>query len=589
MVLAPFAAAANVTTFGNGNSTADIEMRDGSAFVDTDSGTVHLPADETVTSASMDISATMVEHSAHTRVDIETMPRIWNPMYNNQLTKFSNASHFVYEDGSQSTPVQLKSEGFLTDFEENPAGFLDHRAFAQNQFGWDHGIIDSSSVPPNSNIPDCSSGDYCWGTGLTDDDYSNEPAGQNGITYRMTSESIYVDSSLKNHMAYFDSWHDLDRQTGLGANPPVYYRDCAYMEIRSSFNDDFVDNDPAGFSPLEIDLSNSSGVGYGSGYYARGSGSSGAGQIDARCQGLAQGDYGLAGSSTSISNPTGWANIAIDLIPYIGQYVQLRFVMEDNNIGGSDGGKAGWYVDNFRIGDRLPQSADMSINGFLPSVLSGENQPNGFGILTIESETTSSATISVEVLDSATGLTVVDRNGNNMTNLQGKIIELWDISSLQHPSIDFKLTFDSGPSRLSSPVFHGFSIGTRVGTGFNQTDGLAMGVVDGVWESPGNNQPMLYSPLVTDTTYSPVLERSNFDRPITRITPMIQDDCSEVPEFSILGYGGAGIDQIESGTEYVLSEPLFGFASLLSYQNPCNVGGVWFDLTFGHHTEKYST
>ena len=585
MVLAPFAAAANVTTFGNGNSTTDIELRDGTAFVDVNSGTIDLPASETVTSASMDISTSMVEHSAHTRVDIETMPRVWNPMFNNQLTKFSNASHFIYEEGSNAVPVKLKAEGFLTDFEETSAGFLDHRAFAQNQFGWDHGPIDATTVPPNSNIPDCSSGDYCWGTGLTDDDYSNEWAGQNGITYRMTSASIFVDSSLKNHMAFFDSWHDLDMQTGQGTNPPVYYRDCAYMEIRSSFNDDFVDNDPAGFAPIDIDLSNSSGVGYGNGYYARGSGSTGAGQIDARCQGLAQGDYGLAGSSTSVSNPTGWANIAIDLIQYVGQYVQFRFIMEDNNIGGTDGGKAGWYIDNFRVGDPLPQSADMSINGFLPSASSGENQPNGFGIVTLESETTSSATISVEVLDSATGQVIVDRNGKTMTNLQGKIIELWDISSTDHPSIDFKLTFDSGPSRLSSPVFHGFSIGTRVGTGFNQTTGMMMDIVDGVWETPGNGQPMMYTPLVTDTTYSPVLERSNFDRPITRITPMIQDDCSEVPDLSIIGYGGEGLIEIESGTEYILPEPLFGFTSLLSYQNPCNVGGIWFDLTFGHHTE----
>ena len=586
MVLAPFAAAANVTTFGNGNSTTEIDLRDGAAFVDADSGAIHLPSSETVTSASMDISATMIEHSAQTRVDLETMPRVWNPMYNNQLTKFSNASHFVYEEGSNAVPVKLKAEGFLTDFEETPAGFVDHRAFSQNQFGWDHGPIDISTVGPNSNIPDCSSGAYCWGTGLTDDDYSNEWAGQNGITYRMTSASIFVDSSLKNHMAFFDSWHDLDLQTGQGTNPPVYYRDCAYMEIRASYNDDFVDNDPAGFAPIDIDLSNSSGVGYGNGYYPRGSGSSNAGQVDARCQGIGQGDYALAGSSTSVSNPTGWGNLAIDLIQYVGQYVQFRFVLEDNNINGADGGKAGWYVDNFRVGDPLPQSADMSINGFLPSSSTGVNQPNGFGLLALESETTSSATISVEVIDSATGQTVVDRDGNIMTNLQGKIIELWGISSTEYPSIDFKLTFDSGPSRLSSPVFHGFSIGTRVGTGFNQTTGMMLDIVNGVWETPGNGQPMMFSPLVTDTSYSPVLERSNFNRPITRIMPMIQDDCSEVPDLSIIGYGGGGLTGIESGTEYILAEPLFGFTSLISYQNPCNVGGIWFDLTFGHHTEN---
>jgi len=585
MVLAPFAAAANVTTFGNGNATTDIDLRDGTAFVDTNSGTIHLPAAETVTSASLDISTNMIEHSAHTRVDLETMPRVWNPMFNNQLTKFSNATHFIYEEGSNAVPVRLKAEGFLTDFEETEADFLDHRAFTQDQFGWDHGPVDASTVGLNTNIPDCSSGTYCWGTGLTDDDYSNEAAGQNGIVYRMTSASIFVDSSLKNHAAYFDSWHDLDMETGSGTNPPVYYRDCAYLQIRSSYNDDFVDSDPAGFSSIDVDLSNSSGVGYGNGYYSRGAGSSNAGQIDSRCQGISQGDYALAGSSTSVSNPTGWGNVAVDLIQYVGQYIQLRFIMEDNNVGGSDGGKAGWYIDNFRVGEPLPQSEDMSINGFLPSVSSGDNQPNGFGIMTLESETTSSATLSVEVLDSATGLTVVDRNGKTMTNLQGKIIELWDINSTMHPSINFKLTFNSGPSRLSSPVFHGFSIGTRVGTGFNQTDGMDT-IVDGVWETPGNGMPMLYSPLLTDTTYSPVLERSNFDRPITRITPLIQDDCSEIPSVSLIGFGGESLAGLESGTEYILSEPLFGFMTLISYQSPCNVGGIWFDLTFGHHTEN---
>ena len=586
MVLAPFAAAANVTTFGNGNATTDIVLRDGVAFVDTDSGAIHLPASETVTSASLDLSTSMVEHSAHTRIDLETMPRVWNPMFNNQFTKFSNASHFIYEEGSNAVPVKLKAEAFLTDFEETEADFLDHRGFSQDQYGWDHGAIDATIVGSNSNIPDCASGLYCWGTGLTDEDYSNELVGQNGMTYRMTSSSIFVDSSLKDHSAFFDSWHDLDIQTGSGANPPVYYRDCAYMEIRSSFNDDFIDTDPTGFSSIDIDLSNSTGIGYSNGYFARGSGTSNAGQIDSRCQGLGQGDYGLAGTSTSVSNPTGWANIAVDLIQYVGQYVQFRFIMEDNNIANTDGGKAGWYVDNFRVGDPLPQSAEMSINGILPSVSSGLNQPNGFGIISLETETTSSATISLEVHDSATGQIVVDRNGKNMTNLQGKIIELWDINSTKHPSINLELTFNSGPSRLSSPVFHGFSIGTRVGTGFNQTDALAENIINGVWESPGNDMPMVYSPLVTDTTYSPVLERSNFNRPITRITPLIQDDCSELPNIDLLGFGGAGVGGIESGTEYILSEPLFGFMAVVSYQNPCNVGGIWFDLTFGHHTEN---
>ena len=154
MLLAPFAAAANVSTFGDGDATDEIELRDGSPIssvaspspnVDTfgdgdatdeielrdgspfvDEGMIHLPASETVTSASVDLSTSMLEHTAHTRIDLETMPRVWNPMYNNQLTKFSNVADFTYEDGSNAVPVELKSEGFLTDFEETSSCFTDH-------------------------------------------------------------------------------------------------------------------------------------------------------------------------------------------------------------------------------------------------------------------------------------------------------------------------------------------------------------------------------------------------------------------------------------------------------------------------------
>ena len=245
MLLAPFAAAANVTTFGNGNSTEEIELRDGSPFIE--SGMVHLPSSETVTSASVDLSTSMLEHSAHTRIDLETMPRVWNPMYNNQLTQFSSVTDFVFEDGSNAVPVQLKSEGFLTDFEETTAGFTDLRDISGGAYGWDHGSIEPTTIAPNIDIPDCASGTYCWGTGLYDEDYTNENAGFNGREYMMVTDSIFIDSSLKSSLAYFDSWHDLDIETGSGANPQTYLRDCAYLEIRSSQNDDLDVTDQSGF------------------------------------------------------------------------------------------------------------------------------------------------------------------------------------------------------------------------------------------------------------------------------------------------------------------------------------------------------
>ena len=123
-----------------------------------------------------------------------------------------------------------------------------------------------------------------------------------------------------------------------------------------------------------------------------------------------------------------------------------------------------------------------------------------------------------------------------MTNLEGKILELWGINSTQHPLIDLRFNFDSGSERLSSPIFHGFSIGTRVGTGFNQSDlGQLLNIVDGVWESPGNGEPAIYTPMLTDSSYTPPLVRSSFDKPITQITPYIRDDCAETPLLEIYG------------------------------------------------------
>ncbi|MDG1556885.1 MAG: hypothetical protein P8Q98_03700 [Candidatus Poseidoniaceae archaeon] len=590
MVLAPFAGAANVTTFANQDSEADIEMRDGTAFLNRDDGSIDLPSGDTVTSASMDLSVNMIEHAAHQRIDTDTMSRVWNPNYNNQLTKFSNESHFTYEDGATATPVSLTAEGLLTDFEETQADFADQRDFYQNSFGFDHGEIGGTSGPAPPGVPDCYSGSYCWGTGLNDNDYTNEFYNQgnnNGKSYALRSPSMYIDLALKDTTAYFDSYHDLDRITPSGTNPAIKYTDCAYVQIRTSSSGVFPP-DPTGFQYIDIDIGNSSGVGYSNGYYRVSTGSNNAGEIYSQCNGdgINGNDYALGGTSVSTGNPTGWGNIAIDLIQYVGQYIQLQFVLEDNDISGSDGGAAGWYIDNFRLGDVLPQTATMDINGFLPSVQSGENQPNGYGILTIESETTSSATLSLEVMDSATGQTVVDNHGNPMVGLQGKIIELWEINSTEYPSVNFRLSFDSGSSRLSSPVFHGFSIGTRVGTGFNQTDDMTTGVINGVWEAEGG-MPMVYSPTLNDVSYTPELERSSFSKPITRITAHVQDDCTEVPTIDLQGYGGDGLIGMIPDTEYTLDSPIFGFETLMSYQNNCNVGGIWFDLHFGHHADNF--
>ena len=124
MLLAPFASA-NVTTFANGDESVDVEIRDGNDLQNLVDGAIELPDGETVTGATMKVHTHAVEHGHQSRIDLDTTQRVWNPLYNNQLTEFSDESLFQYEDGTEATPVSLISEGFLTDFEGTNGGFYD--------------------------------------------------------------------------------------------------------------------------------------------------------------------------------------------------------------------------------------------------------------------------------------------------------------------------------------------------------------------------------------------------------------------------------------------------------------------------------
>ncbi|HJM54827.1 MAG TPA: hypothetical protein QGI72_01125, partial [Poseidonia sp.] len=232
MLLAPFAGA-SVSTFANGNSEVDVEIRDGSTMVNLNDGAIDLPVGETVTGATMTISTEMVEHAAHSRIDLETSNKVWNPLYNNQLTEFSDETMFRYEDSSgDATPLSLKAEGFLTDFEGTSAGFFDYSAPPTSGQGWVHGSPTSTNVPST-----CASGNDCWGTNLGDDNYTDDN-GELPYELYMRSPELYVDPTLKSKTATFDSWHSLEAYAG-GAQNTIRYADCAYMQIRSSPNPGF--------------------------------------------------------------------------------------------------------------------------------------------------------------------------------------------------------------------------------------------------------------------------------------------------------------------------------------------------------------
>ena len=591
MILTPLASAASVTDFSSGTNEVDVVLNDASTFTNIVDGSIDLPVGESITSASMAINSDPAIHGAHTRIDIETMPRVWNPNYNGQTTSFSKAEEFQFEDGSVSTPVSLKAEGILTDFESDMAGFMDDTTPPlQSGAPWSHGSLFGGAILPAN----CASGSDCWGTGLYDNDYTND---NNGASFKEVLLSPTLDLSsgaIKDPSVYFDSFHQLMTLATSGTNPTYRYADCAYIEIRTSPTPIF---DPAAtWDHLDIDIQNSSGLSFGSGYYQVGNQGSN-NKIDGRCNGVQYNEYALGGTSISGFNPSGWANIKLDLSTFAGNYIELRFVMEYNDVNAGNGytiynttSMPGWYIDNFRFGSTLPQSGWMGVRNILPNVQGGENHPNGYGLLTIEAETTTTAVLSVDILDSLTGQTVMDNDGNAMSGLVGPIHELWGINSSTYPTVDLKFNFDSGPEQLSTPVLHGFSIGSRVGTGFNQSIISPNPPENGIWASQGMGDLMMYNPLIPDHSFNPPQSRSHFSYPISSITPVVQDDCSESPEIAV-SMNGFDV-MMQNGVKYTLGETAgmpdaaFGFTSILSYQNPCNVAGLWFDLEFAHHAEQ---
>ena len=231
MILTPLATAASVSDFSSGTSEVEVVLDDASTYMNEVDGSVDLPVGESITSASVAVSTSPAIHGAHTRIDIETMPRVWNPNYNGQKTSFSQATDFQFEDGATSTPVSLKAEGLLTDFESDQAGFMDTTTPPPSSGApWSHGSLFGGSVIDSN----CASGSDCWGTGLFDVDYTDD---NGGSAYKQTLLSPTLDmtsAAIKDPSAYFDSWHQLATHSTSGTNPNYRYADCAYVEIRSA-------------------------------------------------------------------------------------------------------------------------------------------------------------------------------------------------------------------------------------------------------------------------------------------------------------------------------------------------------------------
>ena len=601
MILTPFASGANVTDFSAGSSEVEIVINDSSTYSNLEDGSIDLPRTESITAATMAISSDPALHMSHTRIDSESNARVWNPIFNGLSTDFSNIGTFQIENGSVSTPVSIKADGLVTDFEKDSSGFIDGTFYLASGDPWQHGSLTDGSVLPSN----CASGNMCMGTGLYDTDYSDDNT-QNGNSqaFREILYSPTLDmrtSPVKDPSVYFDSFHQLMTYTNGAQNPIYRYADCAYVEVRTSNDASFGPGelaDTTGWSHIDIDIQNSTGISSFSGYYQVG-GQFDNNRIDGRCNGVSNNDYALGGTSIqSLNNPTGWANLKIDLSQIGPKYIQLRFVLEHNAISDStqfgyslaNTTMQGWYIDNFRFGDKLPSSEWMEIRKIFPSDSNDVNSPNGYGLLNVEAEISQSTSLTLDVIDPVTTLPVIDEYGNTLTGLSGSIIELWDINSSDYPEIWLRFTFDTGPEQLSTPILYGISVGTRLGTDFNGTFEMPNPPVDGVWSPMDPGDVFTYIPTVEDKSFTNPVERSRFSHPIASITPHILDDCAEEP--NLLVSVDASTIQMENNTTYTLGSDsglpssAFGFAADLFYETPCNVFSVWFDLEFAHYAEQ---
>mgnify|MGYP004382751097 CR=1 FL=1 len=579
--------AATISTFANGDSEVDVELRDQGTWDDDLTGGVSMPAGETVTSADLTVGTSYTEHNDVQVIDSSLVANgeIWNPIYNGGMTQYSSSSDFTVEEES----LQLTSLGYGADFESNTEGWTTgpDQGLEPLVINWGHDRGDNNVLTQG-----CGVGDWCWGTDFENPDYTaNIPDGEYEMV--LNSPSFFVHPG-KADMS-FRSFHSLFYRSA-GTNQ-FYYDDCAYVAVKNSTNN--IDFQNAVFVPF--DVGSTTGISSGDGFHQLGSATN---QVPSgRCNSLGNngpqsGDYVLAGNGTTSSNsPGGWSNIEIDLSSHAGRYVQLVFIHEINPRNENfpvEMMNSGWYIDGVRVGDPLPAQGDVTLSSFAPQASGQPGFPDGYGLLNLELRKTASSDFGVDILDAGTGNVVLDRNGNAMSNLQGSLIELWDIDADTYPLIDLKFTFGSGTARLSSPVLYGFHLGTIIGTTFNNTEGVFWegGTYAGdKWISEMNGgSELLLMTSIHDTSFTPTISRSDFSMPIVAVKPTIVDNCGGTPN-ALLGLSLNADDQMHvlANNQWTeLSEPTFTFGVMANYTSFCEVYSFHAEYRFAHHSRGIS-
>jgi hypothetical protein len=594
MLFSTTAAAANVTTFADSSTSVDVDLRDPGDYADSMSGAISLPEGETVTSAQVNISTSMATHDDYTTYDQTVMPvgagGIWDARYNSGLTTYSdpnchNTNPIDCSFTSTSPSLALTSKGFNADFEIGTQGMVPGPPIGQNNNNWERMTQGPAPVIASG----CYSGDYCWGTNFLDMDYTDDDPAVTSFEYTMETEPIWVYPG-KGTIS-FASYHSIYHRAASGANN-YYYEDCAYVAIRNS-------SDMNAWTPwayLDFDISAVTGITPGStGMFQKWNGiGSNVNKAQASCNGkgslsVPDNAWVLSGQSTHSNNLGGWANLGLNIAGHEGKYIELLFVLERNpqSAPAVNGSMPGWYIDALRIGDPLPQAGNVVMKSFTPVKPPNPGFPDGFGVLDVEVAMAPTTSFTVDVLDASNGQVVIDDEGNAMSGLTGEVIELWGIDAAVYGLIDLRFNYNSGISRLSSPVVHGFSVGTRMGTGLNSTTGVISmgGTFDNAsWTSDQQGGMLLYQPMMDDYTWTPFLETNRFSMPVVAIKPMIHDSCGPATRTLMAGGSSDGSGSLSPVNNQwaTLTAPSPGIGVGVSYTGPCTVYGIWIDVKFGH-------
>lgn len=576
MILTPLAAASTVTTFSDGSSEVVVEFKDGFSLTNNTDGGFYLGSGETITSATVNITSNPLMHNTTNGYDgIES--KSWNDADNNGATSFDDATKFTFNKDTLQNSVQLTSESLVTDFEQNNGNFDNSTVYFDQQgepIAWDYNAILTREL---SEGPDeCASGDMCWGTNIFDVDYRDDLI--NGQSeHRLKSPVIYLDNNLNDTYLRFSSWHQME--TKFNSNGDYYYDDCAYLEIEYSSTGGFGPADTQ-TEILLINFPESSGVSPGVGLYAKDDSGSNRDRISPQCSALENNVFGLAGTSINPQNQDGWATIAANLAPYLGNYVKINFVMFHADAPGNTAQfpTPGWFIDDVTVGEKYAADGTMVLENLIAPQTYDQKSPNGYGLLFLDTFEPADSSLTYTIRDAVTGQVAQNPDGDLFDGLTGSLIELWDLDASAYPYIDIEVKFDSGTDRISTPIFYGYSFGTEMGITFNDlTRHRKLAVTDGEFDYVHDKG---FDMHINSTSFISS-NGGEFSKPIYAINVSGTKNCQVDMELSspLLVLPTAIFAEVESN----FSSPMFEFDLKLTFNGDCLVSNVWIQLTFGHH------